>query len=381
MEIKKMLLKEEILKKEEILYWGKDVEKLWAEPYPEQYFYPNTRILYSGYIYEIEDSNIIYYGMLKNGIQDGMFVYFYENEKISCIQHYENGMLEGYYAQYNEDGTLLEDGAYHLGYKMYHNEYDKSGNKVMKIFNLYKREYNHSVSDGISYKINSLIEDKENKLKEEQSKLANFFDFENKIKIAEINIIAGVDLAYWKENGEEYAVCSIVAINFHTHEIIEKVSYTGKINFPYIAGYLAFREIPLFMKVEKMLKTNPDIYFFDGNGYLHPRHMGIAAHAGIVLHKPTVGIAKSYYKINNVDYEMPENKECAFTDITINNEIYGRVLRTKIDVKPIFVSVGNMIDLDTATELTKQLLTKDSHIPIPTRLADIETHIARKERK
>lgn len=369
---------ETLLGRKEIIYWGKDVEELWSEPYPERYFYPNTKIGYSGYAYEVEDNDITYYGMFKDGIRDGLFVYFYKDGNISNLEHYEDGILEGYYACYSEDGMVLEDGIYHLGYRMYYSKYDKSGNLVVRVPNSYKRYYNYNLSDGIQYKVHSIIEQKEIKLREEQQKLANFFDFENKVKIDEIHSVAGVDLAYWKENNEEYAVCCIVVIDFHTREIIEKVSYKGKIDFPYIAGYLAFREMPLFMKAEKMLKTNPDVYFFDGNGYLHPRHMGIAAHAGIVLHKPTVGIAKSYYKIKETEYDMPENKEFAFTDIKIEKEVYGRVLRTHVDVKPIFLSVGNMIDLNIATELTMQLVVKESHIPIPTRLADIETHVARK---
>lgn len=76
---------------------------------------------------------------------------------------------------------------------------------------------------------------------------------------------------------------------------------------------------------------------------------------------------------------MPENKKGAFTDIEINGEIYGRALRTHVNVKPIFVSIGNAVDLDTATELANYLTTKEGHIPLPTRLADIMTHEKRKE--
>lgn len=369
---------EALLNRDEILYLGKDIEELWSEPYPERYFYPNTKVGYSGYAYEIDDDVILYYGMFRDGIREGTFAYFYEDGNISSIEHYEDGLLEGYYAHYSEDGIVLEDGVYHLGYRMYYNKYDKSGNLVVQVPLSYKRIGKHSLSDGIQNKVHSIIKQKEFKLQKEQDTLATFLDFENKIRIDEIHSVAGVDLAYWKENNKEYAVCSIVVIDFHTQEILEKISYTGEIDFPYIAGFLAFREIPLFMKAEKMLTHNPDVYFFDGNGYLHPRHMGIASHAGIVLHKPTIGIAKSYYKISEIEYEMPENSEFSFTDIKIENEVYGRVLRTHKDVKPIFLSVGNMIDLNTATELTKQLVTPESHIPLPTRLADIETHIARK---
>ena len=125
----------------------------------------------------------------------------------------------------------------------------------------------------------------------------------------------------------------------------------GKIEIPYIPGCLAFRELPLVLKTVKKLEIEPDLYIFDGNGYLHPRHMGIATHASFDLRKPTIGVAKHYYKIGETDFIMPENQKFAFTDIVIKEEIYGRVLRTMKDVKPVFISVGNFIDLDQTTEL------------------------------
>ena len=80
--------------------------------------------------------------------------------------------------------------------------------------------------------------------------------------------------------------------------------------------------------------------------------MGIATHASFYLEKPTIGVAKTYLKIGNVDFMMPENKLGAFTDIVIDGEVYGRALRTRENVKPVFVSCGNWIDLDTATKIT-----------------------------
>jgi deoxyribonuclease V len=104
--------------------------------------------------------------------------------------------------------------------------------------------------------------------------------------------------------------------------------------------------------------------------------MGLATHAGIIIDKPSIGVAKSYYKINGVDYKMPEK---SYTDIIIGNEVYGRALRTKDDVKPIFISIGNKIDLDTATIMTIKMIDQNSRIPIPTRLADLMTHKMRKK--
>ena len=213
----------------------------------------------------------------------------------------------------------------------------------------------------------------------EQIKLEERIVRTNTVNLGQVKTVAGVDLAYWKDNGREYAVCCIVVIDYYTFEILEKAYCKDFISVPYIPGCLAFREIPLFMDTYRQVKITPDVVFFDGNGYLHPRHMGLATHAGILIRKPTVGIAKSYYKIADVDFDMPQNKKGAFTDIEINGEIYGRVLRTHTNVKPVFLSIGNAIDLDTAMEMTNHLTAKEGHIPLPTRLADIMTHEKRKE--
>ena len=163
-----------------------------------------------------------------------------------------------------------------------------------------------------------------------------------------VKLIAGIDLAYWKQNEEEYAVCCIVVINFDTHEVIEKKHYSRKIEVPYIPGFLAFRELPLILKTVELLETSPDIFIFDGNGYLHPRHMGIATHASFYLNKPTIGVAKTYFRIDQkTDYTEPENEVGSYTDIVINGEVYGRALRTRKNVKPIFISIGNFISLIT----------------------------------
>ena len=213
----------------------------------------------------------------------------------------------------------------------------------------------------------------------EQNEFRNRIKTEDAFDVNEIRLIAGVDLAYWKnENDEEMAVCCIVVIDYNTHQIIEKKHYSGKIEVPYMPGFLAFRELPLVLKTVELLENKPDIYMFDGNGYLHPRNMGIATHASFYLNKPTIGVAKTYFRVDKkTDYIEPEKTAGSFTDIIINEQVYGRVLRTHSDVKPVFVSVGNNISLDTATKITMSLVEEESHIPIPTRYADLETHIER----
>ena len=214
---------------------------------------------------------------------------------------------------------------------------------------------------------------------EEQRKLVSRIDLTNCVDTSCLKYVAGVDLAYWKEETTEYAVCCVVVFDYWTREIVEKKHCVGKIEVPYIPGCLAFREIDLVLDTIRLLEYSVELYVFDGNGYLHPRHMGLATHAGILLGVPTIGVAKSYYKVENVDYIEPENKVFAYENIVIRGEVYGRVVRTHENVRPIFLSVGNLIDIETAMDVTKHFTTKESHIPMPTRCADIMTHEMRKK--
>ena len=215
-----------------------------------------------------------------------------------------------------------------------------------------------------------------------QNELRKGISLHDSFEVSALKTAAGVDLAYWKNGDVEYAVCCIVVVDIATREVIEKKHFSDRIEVPYIPGFLAFRELPLILKTAKLLETKPDIFVFDGNGYLHPRHMGIATHASFYLDKPTFGVAKSYYRVDKqTDYVEPENEAGSFTDIIIGGEVYGRALRTHRDVRPVFVSVGNHMTLDTVCALALKLTDKDSHIPVPTRLADLETHIQREIEK
>ncbi len=218
----------------------------------------------------------------------------------------------------------------------------------------------------------SILENKQEELKHE-------ICLENKVNISKLHAIAGVDLAYWKENEKEYACCCIVVLEYPGLSVIEKEYSYGEITVPYIPGCLAFREYDLVEKTVGKLKTDVDLYVFDGNGYLHPRHMGLATYAGIMLKKPSMGIAKSFYKFSDFDYMDLPSEALSYKDIVINDEVYGRVIRTHEGVKPIFLSIGNMIDLETATVVTERVIDKEGHIPSPTRLADIMTHEIRKK--
>lgn len=221
------------------------------------------------------------------------------------------------------------------------------------------------------------ISNTEKEFIEKQYELQKRICTEDRLEISAIKTVAGVDLAYWKEEDIEYAACCVVVLDFATKQVIEKIDVVDKVDVPYIPGCLAFREVPLFLRAYEKMENDPDVILFDGNGYLHPRHMGLAMHAGILIDKPTIGVAKSYYKVKDVDFVMPDYEENSYCDIEIDGEIYGRVLRTHSGINPIFVSKGNRMDLDKATEIAKRLVTKESRIPLPTRYADIMTHEVR----
>lgn len=185
----------------------------------------------------------------------------------------------------------------------------------------------------------------------------------------DIKIIAGVDVSYINNQAQATVVC----LYFNSLEIIETKRATLEVKFPYIPGLLAFREGEVFLKAFDNLKNTPDVIIFDGQGIAHPRRVGIATHLGIYLNIPTIGCAKN--KLIGT-YKEPSNEKGAYSFLKDKEEIIGVVLRTKEATKPVFVSVGNKIDLDSATRITLACCNK-YHLPEPLRQA----HIISKETK
>ena len=198
---------------------------------------------------------------------------------------------------------------------------------------------------------------------------------------AKIRYIAGVDVAYTKMQNQEYGCCSIVVLDFHTLKVVDQESYTNKVDVEYLPGFLSFRELPLVLETSKKLKITPDVFVFDGNGILHPRKMGIATHASFYLNKPCIGVAKKFYHSNEIpSFDIPSDSFGASTNIyNSSSEKVGIALRSRLHCKPIFVSVGNYMNLNNAKEIILKCVNKESRIPIPTRLADIETHKLRSQ--
>lgn len=206
-----------------------------------------------------------------------------------------------------------------------------------------------------------------------QKTLSEKLDLKNAIDIRKIKIIAGTDVSYSKETNRCYA--AIVLYDIKKKQAIENVSAIMDAVFPYVPGYLTFREGPSLIEAFKKINSEFDAIMCDGQGIAHPRGFGIAAHIGVIYNMPSIGCAKS----NLVgQYEEPENKRFAFSDLIYNDNIIGAVVRTKEKVKPVFVSQGNKISLKNAVKIVELSIGK-YRLPEPTRLAHILSNKIRTE--
>jgi deoxyribonuclease V len=138
------------------------------------------------------------------------------------------------------------------------------------------------------------------------------------------------------------------------------------LRFPYVPGLLSFRESPVLLAVFARLQTEPDLILIDGHGRAHPRLFGIACHIGLLLDKPVIGCAKSLLV---GEYQEPGRARGETTPLVFKGERVGMVLRTRDNVKPIFVTQGHRVSLESAIELVSQCL-DGYRIPKPTRQAD-----------
>ncbi len=136
--------------------------------------------------------------------------------------------------------------------------------------------------------------------------------------------------------------------------------------FPYVPGYLSFREIPAVLAVLERLTVRPDVILCDGQGIAHPRRCGLASHLGVVSGLPTIGVAKSRLV---GDHDEPGLNRGDWVPLMDKGEIIGAVLRTRTGVKPIYVSIGHRVGLETAIRLVLAC-TPRFRLPETTRAAD-----------
>ena len=177
-----------------------------------------------------------------------------------------------------------------------------------------------------------------------QVELATRLESASPLEIDRIKLLAGVDVSV--KDGQSRA--AVVVMSFPDLSTIESVRAQRSTCYPYIPGLLAFREGPVVLEALSKLRHEPDAVIFDGMGQIHPRRMGIAAHLGLWLGRPTIGCGKSHFV---GEYDEPADEKGSRSPLVYRGKQLGVVLRTRMGVKPVYVSVGHLANLESAVEL------------------------------
>ena len=156
-----------------------------------------------------------------------------------------------------------------------------------------------------------------------------------------VKSVCGVDVGI----SGEFATAAAVVLSFPDLEVMEQRSSRSRVRFPYIPGLLSFREIPALLSALKAVRSDPDLIIADGQGIAHPLRFGLASHLGVLLDRPVIGCAKSRLV---GEYGEPGLEKGDWEYLRDREEIIGVVLRTRREVKPVFVSVGHRITLHSA---------------------------------
>lgn len=179
-----------------------------------------------------------------------------------------------------------------------------------------------------------------------------------------ITLIGGTDVGFEK-NGE-ITRAAIVVLRFPELTLLEYQIARLPTSFPYIPGYLSFREYPALVEAWKKIENKPSLLMVDGQGIAHPRGLGIASHLGILLNIPTIGVAKN--RLYGTHDTLSEEVGSGIS-LMANQKKIGTVLRSKQRCKPLYISTGHRISTHTATQWVRQCL-RGYRLPEPTRWAD-----------
>ncbi len=179
----------------------------------------------------------------------------------------------------------------------------------------------------------------------------------------EPHYVAGVDAAF----SDDTVFAAACLFLYPEMVLVEQTGAEKQLEFPYVAGFLSFREAPAIIAAVEKLSRTPDIILVDGQGIAHPRGIGIASHIGVMLDIPTIGCAKSRLI---GEFKEPGKRKSKWSPLRYEGKIIGAVVRTRNDVKPVFVSPGHEVDLEGAIRITLAC-TDNFRIPKPLRCADM----------
>jgi len=209
-------------------------------------------------------------------------------------------------------------------------------------------------------------------------------EWEGADRLPELRTVAGLDAAFvltgsqalkkrrsrWNALSDaNRAIGCVVVYRFPEMEEVERASAVMPLHFPYIPGLLSFREIPVLLVALRKLRKLPDLLFCDGQGYAHPRRFGLACHLGVLLDRTTIGCAKSLLVGTYGELGEKAGSWAPLVDEKAGGERIGAAVRTRTGVRPVYVSQGHRVSLETAIRLTLQVA-DGVRIPRPTREAD-----------
>jgi deoxyribonuclease V len=178
----------------------------------------------------------------------------------------------------------------------------------------------------------------------------------------EIKTVAGIDAAF----KEDKTIAAVSVFDYGSLLCIGEFHHVQETAFPYIPGYLSFREGPAILAALRKMTPPPDLLLFDGQGIAHPRRAGIASHIGVLLEIPAIGCAKS--RLIGT-YREPPHEKGSWSPLLHHDETIGAVLVTRSGCKPLFISPGHLITLHEAIEVVLHLA-PSFRLPEPIRAAD-----------
>ena len=179
----------------------------------------------------------------------------------------------------------------------------------------------------------------------------------------EVNTGAGVDVGF--ENNGKISRAAIVVLTLPLLQLQAVSIARCDTSFPYVPGLLSFRELPAVLKALHKLSEVPDLFLCDGQGYSHPRRFGIACHLGVLTDVPSVGVGKTRLIGTHM---AVANRRGAWQPLIDGKEIIGAVVRTRINVKPVYISIGHRVNLESAIDFVMRCTTR-FRLPETTRMA------------
>ncbi len=179
-----------------------------------------------------------------------------------------------------------------------------------------------------------------------------------------IERVAGVDASYDRSTGTTRA--AVALLGFPGLEPLAKRVVRRGTRFPYVPGYLSFRETPALLAALAALRRTPDLILCDAHGLAHPRRFGLACHLGVLLDLPSIGVAKSRLVGTHAPLAQGRGE---WTPLLDGSETIGAVLRTRTGVRPVYVSIGHRVSLETAIDVVLRCASR-YRVPEPIRRAD-----------